>query len=444
MQPNPSRRQLVEMLDDARRWTVALVDDLDEDQRMGPKLDIINPYLWEIGHVAWFHERWILRHLDERPPLHEDADELYDSIAIDHDNRWDLPLPSYEETRAYMEAVRRDLEERLEGREPTEEERYYYRYTTFHEDMHTEAFTYTRQTLGYAPPELAGAAPPPQPDGGDLDEDEDVDIPGGTFVLGAPPDAPFAFDNEKKAHEVELEPFQISRTAVTNRQFAEFVEDGGYQHRDLWSDEGWEWRQREGATKPNYWRREGDTWMRRLFDRWVPLRPELPVVHVSYWEAEAWCNWAGRRLPTEAEWEAAAAGIPEGSGFAREKRRYPWGEAPNSTPLAHWDGVNLGEAADGSRELVPVDAFPEGESAFGCRQMLGNVWEWTASTFEPYPGFEPDMYREYSEPWFGDRMVLRGGAWITRSRMVHNMWRNYFPPARRDVYAGFRTCAERT
>ncbi len=446
MRPNPTRRQLLDDLRDARRRTLALIEDLDDDQLIGPKLEIINPFLWEIGHIAWFHERWILRHLDGREPLREDADELYDSIAVHHDTRWELALPDLEETREYMDGVNAALEERLADRQPTDEEVYYYRYTTFHEDMHEEAFTYTRQTLGYTPPDIDAAEPPPEAtetDRGESAAGEDVEIPDGEFVLGATDEAPFAFDNERQAHAVELEPFRIARTPVTQGQFAEFVDDGGYDDERLWSEAGWQWRSEAEADAPRYWRRRGGRWQRRLFNRWVDLREELPVVHVNYWEARAYCRWADRRLPTEAEWEAAAAGLPDGDGgLRRAKRRYPWGDQPPSPQLAHLDGRNLAgsEPDDPRRELVPVDAFPAGDSAFGCRQLLGNVWEWTASSFEPYPGFEPDMYEDYSKPWFGDRKVLRGGAWTTRARMVHCMWRNYFEPQRRDVYAGFRTC----
>jgi iron(II)-dependent oxidoreductase len=159
------------------------------------------------------------------------------------------------------------------------------------------------------------------------------------------------------------------------------------------------------------------------------------VIHVSWREAKAYCRWADRRLPTEVEWEVAAAGTPsaDGSRLAEEKRVYPAGETPDAA-AANLD-FRIGDT-------VPVSAGPSGDSAFGCRQMLGNVWEWTTSRFYPYPGYVVDLpYREYSAPWFGDRMVLRGGAFPTRSRIAHNVYRNFFEPFRRDIYAGFRTCA---
>ncbi|MGM0559114.1 MAG: SUMF1/EgtB/PvdO family nonheme iron enzyme, partial [Myxococcota bacterium] len=260
------------------------------------------------------------------------------------------------------------------------------------------------------------------------------DIPGGTFVLGAHKDEAFAFDNEKWAHEVELEPFSIARAPVTNAEFAEFVDDGGYAERDLWSDAGWAWRESEEATQPVYWRRGSNGWEVRSFQRWTALPPNRPVSHVNWHEAQAYCRWAGRRLPTEAEWEAAASVDDTTEGqLSRRKRRFPWGDQPPGTDKTNLDGRALG--------TVDVAAFSKGDSALGCRQMIGNVWEWTSSVFEPFDGFEPDFYQEYSEPWFGDRRVLRGGSWATRSRLIWNTFRNFFPPDRRDVIAGFRTCA---
>jgi iron(II)-dependent oxidoreductase len=196
----------------------------------------------------------------------------------------------------------------------------------------------------------------------------------------------------------------------------------------LWSIEGWRWRAETGTESPLYWRREASGWWRRDFDRWVALEPDRPVVHVNAHEAEAYCRWAGRRLPTEAEWEAAAAG---GIG-GRPKRRFPWGGESPDPARANLDAVAQG-AAD-------VGSFAAGDTPGGCRQMLGNVWEWTATPFRPYPGFEPDPYADYSAPWFETHRVLRGGAWPTRARLLRATYRNYYLPDRRDVWAGFRTC----
>jgi iron(II)-dependent oxidoreductase len=300
--------------------------------------------------------------------------------------------------------------------------------------MHGEAFTYMRQTLDYSTPQLGIPSADTTPGAGPLRGD--AAIPGATFRLGATPDLPFVFDNEKWAHAVEVPRFEIARAPVTNAEFAEFVDDGGYQRRELWSHQGWGWRAKTGAGHPIYWSRSGDGWLRRNFDRFVPLEQHAPVIHVNWYEAEAYCNWMGRRLPTEAEWEMAASTEPtsDGSGIKEPKRRYPWGNDSSSADRANLDSRWLG--------CVDVAAFPSGDSAFGCRQMLGNVWEWTASAFYPFPGYVVDApYKEYSAPWFGYRKVLKGGAWATRSRLACNTYRNFFQPYRQDVFAGFRTCA---
>jgi len=425
-----STEELSAWVRDARRRTHDLVAGLDARQLVGPRLPIVNPLLWEIGHVAWFQERWVLRHAGAQPPLRADADRLWDSSAIPHDARWDLPLPPLPETLDYMAEVESRVQHILES-DPRPDVRYFTEYTVYHEDMHDEAFAYTRQTLGYPAPR-----PPRDPAGATTAASGpaaawpgDAQIPGGPFTLGATEEEPFVFDNEKWAHTVSLAPYRIARAPVTAQDFAAFVEDGGYEREDLWSRPGWAWRRQQEATQPVYWRRAEGGWERRHFDRWVELEPHHPVVHVSWHEAEAWCTWADRRLPTEAEWEMAAASERGG----RDKRRFPWGEATPTPDRAHLDGGTAG--------VVDVAACPDGDSAWGCRQMLGNVWEWTASDFRPYPGFTPDAYRDYSEPWFGTHKVLRGGCGATRARLIRNTWRNFYTPDRRDVWAGFRTCA---
>jgi iron(II)-dependent oxidoreductase len=341
--------------------------------------------------------------------------------------------------------------------------RYFYLLALFHEGMHAEALAYTRQTLGYPAPPFIPEHSSPQAGGSAVLGD--VEIPGGDFTIGATPDFPFVFDNEKWAHPVTIRPFRIARTAVTNRQFLAFVEDNGYRRPECWSAAGWRWIESGGAPQleasfakffnkhsdptpnvapakrrldhPVYWRRTATgAWEQRLFDRSMPLDPNLPVVHVSWYEAEAYCTWAGRRLPTEAEWELAASGVPSDGGrdVGMQRRYFPWGDgAPNP------EHANLNWTAGGA---VNVAAHEAGDSAFGCRQMVGNVWEWVADDFRPYPGFTVDPYKEYSKPWFGTHKVLRGGCWATSSLLIRNTWRNFYTPDRQDVWAGFRTCAK--
>jgi iron(II)-dependent oxidoreductase len=430
---NATPAQLIASLVEARQRTLQLVADLDDDQLLGPRLEIVNPLIWEIGHVAWFQEKWVLRRGGE-PSIRADSDALYDSAAVAHDTRWDLPLPDRDDTLRYMAGVLEVVVQRYS--EQDAENRYFALLALFHEDMHDEAFTYTRQTLGYPPTRLEVASDhtvPSNESQGALPGD--VSIPGGTFALGASQSEPFVFDNEKWSHPVALRPFDIARAAVTQEEFAAFVDDDGYRRQDLWDSKGWSWRVANDAWHPVYWRPASKSgWERRDFDRWVPLEPHRPVLHVCWYEADAYCRWAGRRLPREAEWEAAAASqpAPDGQGLLPNKARFPWGDDP-PTP-AH---ANLDSLAMGCRD---VGARPAGDSAFGCRQMIGNVWEWTQSDFLPYPGFVTDPYKEYSAPWFGTHKVLRGGCWATRSRLIRATWRNFYPPDRRDVLAGFRTC----
>lgn len=422
---------LIEQMDDAHRRTLALIAGLDGGQMIGPRLATVNPLLWEIGHASYFYEYWILRQCLGRPPLRDDVDSLYDSITIAHDDRWELPLPGLDATLAYIEGVREGVSEVLrDGENPRRD--YLAQYAVFHHDMHNEAYTYTRQTLAYAPPVIDNRVR--QVDALDVNLG-DVAIPGGRFLLGAGQGDGFVFDNEKWAHAVDVEPFSIARAAVSYAEFLAFVEAGGYDDRSFWDEDGWQWRTRTGLRQPVYWRQTPGGWQERWFDRWRPLPEHAAVIHICWYEAQAYCRWAGRRLPTEVEWEVAAAGEPatDGRSLATVKRRYPWGDESPTPDLANLDGFALG--------TVHVNALADGDSAFGCRQMIGNTWEWTQDTFGPYPGFEPDMYQDYSQPLFGITKVLRGGGWATRARMIRNTWRTYYGPERNDVFAGFRTCA---
>lgn len=354
--PAALERQLLE----ARARTLRMTQDLDGERLLGPLLAIVNPPLWEIGHVGWFQERWCLRMAKGGAAVESilgGADALYDSSAVPHDTRWDLPLPSLADTHRYLADVLERVRERL-AREPENPALHYFaQLSLYHEDMHAEAFHYTRQTLGYSDP--TGEAPPP------VDGAGDEAFAGGRFTRGARPGEGFAFDNEKWAHEVEVAPFRIARGVVRNAEYLAYVEQGG-------------------GPAPRYWRKDAEGWRRRHFEQWVPLEPDAPVLHVSALEAQGYCRWAGRRLPTEAEWEFAAS----------------------------------------SGRLVP-----------------GGVWEWTASDFLPYPGFFPDPYEDYSRPWFGTHRVLRGGSFSTAERLVRPSFRNFYTPERADVFCGLRTCA---
>ena len=343
-------------------------------------LPIVNPPLWELGHIAWFQEFWLHRGGDfGAPPILRHADRWYDSARVAHDTRWSLDLPDWQATRAYFEAVLERSLSLLACDPLTDALAYFAQLALFHQDMHNEAFCYMWQTLGYPMPVAW-----PEP-GASIAAD--IEIPAGTISLGARPGSGFVFDNEKWAHEARLPAFGIARRAVSNAEYRKFVDSGGYARREFWSDAGWAMRERLALDHPRYWRRDADAWSVRRFDRWLPLAPHAPVTHVSCHEAEAYCVWAGRRLPSEAEWECAA-----------------------------------GACAD--------------------RLDHGRVWEWTSSRFGPYPGFSADPYKEYSAPWFAEEhRVLRGGSFATPPRLLRTTWRNFYKPERADMFCGFRTCA---
>jgi ergothioneine biosynthesis protein EgtB len=430
--PIPPVEELARMLRDARSRTLAYAHSLGADQLLGPRRQEVNPPLWEIGHIGWFQELWCLRDGGHRiKPLLPNADALYDSSCVEHGLRWDLPLPGIEDTLAYCERTLERVLERLERDGADADSAYFIQLATFHEDMHNEAFDSTRQALGYRHVRWPGSVPAGTTTGA---LNGDAEVPGGEFMMGAQLWDGFVFDNEKWAHPVAVKPFRIARAPVTCREFMAFVGEGGYTHRQWWSEQGWRWRERKGSEAPVYWQRDGGGWQLRWFERVVPLPLDAPVMCVSWHEAQAYCRWAGRRLPTEAEWEMAASTHPgQGAGGAEGRRRYPWGQA---TPDA--EHANLYGAAGG---LVEVAGLAAGDSAWGCRQMLGNVWEWTASDFLAYPGFVVDPYRDYSAPWFGSHKVLRGGCFATAPRLIRNTWRNFYTPERQDVFAGFRTCS---
>ncbi|MGZ5582592.1 MAG: selenoneine synthase SenA [Usitatibacter sp.] len=395
--------RLAVALRDARSRTLALYSHLDLANLAVPCLPIVNPPLWELSHVAWFQEFWCGRQPRQaggalRPSILRAADGLFNSGTVPHDSRWRLAYPPARELFAYMDAT---LDATLNALASTPEDgRYFFELALLHEDMHGEALLMTLQTLGLPAPPV-GRDPPPSPPS----PDADVEFAGGDFIQGTGRDCgQFIFDNEKWAHPVRLAPFAIAKRPVSQGEFAAFVDD-------------------VGGEAPRHWRREGSQWLVRRFDRWAPMDPEAPMVHVSLSQALAYCRWAGRRLPTESEWEFAA----RNGGTDR----YPWGDEPR-------EGGGALDLVHRGASLALDDPLP---SRSGLKQMLGGVWEWTSSAFVPYPGFSADPYREYSEPWFHTHCVLRGGSFATRSRLVHNRFRNFYLPDRGDVFAGFRTCA---
>jgi iron(II)-dependent oxidoreductase len=414
--------QLAAALRDARNYTLAVYAHLDEAALRFPYVRTVNPPLWELAHLAWFQEHWCLRWQDGAPrrdSMLADADRMLNSALIAHAERWRLPCLTWPVVRGYLADVLDATLERL-AREP-QMDPYFFLLALFHEDMHAEAFLMTLQTLGMPGPAPRGREMPR----GDAVACEEVAFEGGRFEMGSGQRGDFVFDNEWRAHEVVVAPFALATTTVTQGQYRAFVEAGGYGERRWWSDAGWAWREGAGALRPRHWRRHASGLRVHRFDRLEPLAEDAAMVHVNAFEAEAYAAFAGARLPAEVEWEFAAR-----AGLDAAGDRYPWGGAP-----ARPDAINMDYRFG---RPVASASLAGADSRSGLRQLLGNVWEWTASTFLPYPGFEPGPYREYSQPWFGDHRVLRGGSFATRSRLVHTRWRNFYLPDRNDVFAGIR------
>lgn len=433
-----TQAELLNALDDVSQRLFALLDTLNEDQLDVPLEPGINPPIWELGHAAFFYELFVLRALDHTSPDMPGYDEIWDSFEIKHSERWrEGVVPDKSTTVDYYHRILDAVRKRISAHEPSADELYLYRYAIYHHHMHVESLIWCRQTLAQAKPPTykpAETTEAKRNEDTDTRTTGDAQIPGGYYSIGLP--APtnegdefaashFGFDSEKPGYEKNIDPFAISKTLVSNREFIEFVEAGMYQNPDVWSYGGRNWLRDTAAHHPAYWRQESGHWMVRLFDQWQALVADAPVIHVSFWEAEAYARWRGRRLPTEFEWEAAARG-PEG-------RLYPWGEEQIDASKVDMDAVCLGQN--------PVTAYPAGASPYGCLQMLGTAWEWTTSQFLPYPGFVTDMYPYMSTLQFGDHKVARGGSCSTSSCLMRNTYRQAYHPDRRDVFTGFRTCA---
>ena len=403
---------LAAALRDSRAHTWALVSDLTPAQWLPPVLDGVNPIAWELAHLAWFAEFWVLRGphgrdsegqaIARRAARFAAPDAHFDSGRLAHAARWTTPLP----TRDALENMLADqLGACIEALPHTsaagataadDGALYLHRLALFHEDMHAEAFRWLRATLGYPAP--IGMTWPQVP------ESRPMAVRGGEIQLGSHTATPgFAFDNERPGLLVTVPDFEIDSAPVTALEFARFVNAGGYDEVRYWPGEAGAWRAQSGLSHPQHWRRDPANsahteWQMRWFDQWLALAPALPAMHLNAYEAEAYCLWAGRRLPTAAQWEYAATH-----------------KTPHKAPQKTGD----------------ENSFHWGHS----------VWEWTADAFKPYPGFAPGPYREYSAPWFGDHRELRGGAFATHARMHDARYRNFFLPNRTDIFSGFRTAA---
>ncbi|HEX9999037.1 MAG TPA: ergothioneine biosynthesis protein EgtB [Actinoplanes sp.] len=411
----------------ARDRTITLTEAVDDGDLTRQHSPLMSPLVWDLAHVGNQEELWLVRDVGGREPVRRDIDELYDAFKHSRRDRPTLPLLAPGEARRYVATVRDKVLDVL-GRAPMEgspllDQGFAFGMIVQHEQQHDETMLATHQLRSGAPV-LAAPTPPavPTPVTGE------VLVAGGPFTMGTSTE-PWALDNERPAHQVHVPAFHIDRTAVTNTQYAAFIDAGGYDDARWWSAAGWDHRQTAGLTAPQHWQRDGDGWAATTFGRTEPIAADQPVVHVCYYEAEAYAAWAGKRLPTEAEWEKAARHDPA----TGRSRRHPWGD---EEPEPHH--ANLGQ-----RHLhpAPAGAFPAGASPLGVHQLIGDVWEWTSSDFAAYPGFAPFPYREYSEVFFGpEYKVLRGGSFGTDRSACRGTFRNWDYPIRRQIFSGFR-CA---
>jgi gamma-glutamyl hercynylcysteine S-oxide synthase len=416
-------------LERARQRTRALTEAVDDHDLIAQHSPLMSPLVWDLAHVGNQEELWLLRDVGGRDPILDPAvDELYDAFQHPRGDRPSLPLLDPAESRRYVRDVRGRVldvleQSRFEGR-PLLENGFAFGMIVQHEQQHDETMLATHQLRRGQP--VLDAPLPPRPV--DTAWPGEVLVPAGSFTMGTSTE-PWALDNERPAHVVDVPAFRIDTVPVSNADYLRFIADGGYDDERWWAPAGWSHRQSAGITAPLFWHREGGEWLRTRFGRVEPVPGDEPVVHVSWYEADAYARWAGKRLPTEVEWEKAARHDPA----TGRSRRFPWGD---EDPLA--EHANLGQR---HLQPAPVGAYPAGASAYGVRQLVGDVWEWTSSDFRGYPGFVAWPYREYSEVFFGsDYKMLRGGSFATDAAACRGTFRNWDYPIRRQIFAGFR-CA---
>lgn len=415
-------RELLE----ARNRTFLLLSPLSDDDLQAQHDPLMSPLIWDLGHIAHFEELWLTRNLDG-PIEFVEMPGLFNPFEHPRSERGSLPLPGIARCKEVMAEIRDRVLQRLSTAEldspnPLLKDGYVYRMVLQHEYQHNETMLQTLQLKRgrlYSP--TSRFSVPPAPEGVETRRGNMVRFPGGPVVIGTG-DRSLAYDNERPQHRLDLAPFWIDVDPVTNRDFEAFIAAGGYSVREYWSEAGWDWVRQTGATAPKYWTSVDGEWMTRSMNQVGPVDLSCPVCHVCYHEADAFARFAGKRLPTEFEWEAAASWDPQTGAT----RLFPWGDAPATSELANLDQLSFATA--------PVGSYPLNVSPLGCYGMIGDVWEWTSSDFGPYPGFESFPYKEYSEAFFGpEYKVLRGGSWATRPGAIRNTFRNWDYPIRRQI-----------
>jgi gamma-glutamyl hercynylcysteine S-oxide synthase len=419
--------EAAETLREARERTLGLVAAIPDRDLERVHSTLMSPLVWDLGHIAAFEDLWLVHRFGELPMLREEFAQVYDAFETPRAGRGELPFLGAPEARQYQRQVRECALEVTERRGTSE----IHELVVRHEHQHCETMLQTLQLArlnGFSLPAKAGR------NGARLADDahaglELIEVPAGECTIGAAPEG-FAYDNERPRHRTDVRGYLIGRTPITNATYLTFVEGGGYERREWWTDEGWAWKEQYDISRPVAW--TADLRQQWRLDQLQPLAPHEPVVHVSWFEADAFARAQGARLPTEVEWEKAAT-WDQDSGSARE---FPWGKE-RPVPGVH---ANVDHICHGPTDVA---AHPAGASPVGCLDMIGDVWEWTSSSFEGYAGFVAHPYREYSEVFFGaDYKVLRGGSWATGSRVITPTFRNWDYPQRRQIFSGFRIAKE--
>jgi iron(II)-dependent oxidoreductase len=424
----PDVARVLAALEQARERTLALVSPLCDEDLERVHSPLMSPLVWDLGHIAAFEDLWIVHRYGGRPLLREELADVYDAFETPRAGRGDLPFLRCREAREYLAEVRertRDVITRQGTGDGIIAE-----LVLRHEHQHNETMLQTIQLaqldgLATADPAAGRSVNGSRPIHTGL---EMIEVPGGPCTIGAGAwaESGFAYDNERPRHRTDVRGYLIGRTPITNATYLTFVEGGGYERREWWSDEGWSWKEDYDITRPQSW--TPDLRAEWRLSGLEPLHPDRPVVHVSWFEADAFARAHAGRLPTEAEWEKAATWDQE----QQTARLHPWGDEP-AVPGVH---ANLDVLAGGPTAAA---SHRQGASPYGCLGMIGDVWEWTASDFSGYPGFAPFPYREYSEVFFGPRYkVLRGGSWATRPRVAAATFRNWDYPQRRQIFSGLR------
>lgn len=431
--PDTIRSELIAALTEARARTLLLIAGVSDEDLRKQHDPLMGPILWDLGHIAEFEHLWLVLNLEGEVRFGE-MPGLYNPFEHPRRVRGQLTLPSERETLQHLADVRSRALAGLICFDPAHEQPllrdgFVYRMVLQHEYQHNETMLQTLRLKQGEPYRAPFGFQPPLEGNAVAADGSMVRFPGGPVCLGTD-DRTATYDNERPRHELELQPFRIDVTPVTNAQYLEFIRAGGYRREEFWTREGWSWRtENRDVSAPKYWFADGETWLIQRYDATEGVDPSHPVCHVCYHEADAFARWAGKRLPTEAEWEAAASWDP----VRGRKYAYPWGDRAPTVADANIDQLMFNTA--------PVGAYRTNRSPIGCYGMIGDVWEWTSTDFGAYPGYRTFPYPEYSEAFFGpDHKVLRGGSWATRPGAIRNTFRNWDYPIRRQIFSGFR-CA---